>query len=64
MDDVITVTDDEIAAAILTLIEKQKMIAEGAGATPLAAVMAGKLPTLRARRCAASFPAATSMSPF
>ena len=50
VDDVITVTDDEIAAAILTLIEKQKMIAEGAGATPLAAVMAGKLPHLAGKK--------------
>ena len=50
VDDVITVTDDEIAAAILTLIEKQKMIAEGAGATPLAAVMAGKLPHLKGKK--------------
>ena len=50
VDGVITVTDDEIAAAILTLIEKQKMIAEGAGATPLAAVMAGKLPHLKGKK--------------
>ena len=50
VDDVITVTDDEIAAAILTLIEKQKMIAEGAGATPVAAIMAGKLPQLKGKK--------------
>lgn len=44
VDDIVTVTDDEIAAAILALIEKQKLIAEGAGATAVAAVMFDKLP--------------------
>ena len=32
VDEVVTVTDDEIAAAILALLEQQKMVAEGAGA--------------------------------
>lgn len=44
VDDVVTVSDDEISTAILTLIEKQKMVAEGAGAAPLAAVMFNKVP--------------------
>lgn len=44
VDGVVTVTEDEIAAAVLTMIEKQKMIAEGAGAASVAAVMAGKIP--------------------
>ena len=44
VDDIVTVTEDEIATAILTLIEKQKLIAEGAGATPVAAAMFNKLP--------------------
>ncbi len=44
VDDVVTVSEDEIAAAILTLLEKQKVIAEGAGAVAAAAVMSGKLP--------------------
>ncbi len=44
VDDVLTVTEDEIAVAILALIEKQKLIAEGAGAVALAAVMADKIP--------------------
>lgn len=44
VDEVVTVSDDEISTAILTLIEKQKMVAEGAGAAPLAAVMFNKLP--------------------
>lgn len=44
VDDVVLVSDDEVASAILALIEKQKMIAEGAGATAVAAVMFDKLP--------------------
>lgn len=44
VDDVVTVTEDEIATAILTLIEKQKLIAEGAGAVSVAAVMFDKIP--------------------
>lgn len=44
VDDMITVTEDEIATAILTLIEKQKLIAEGAGAVAVAAAMFGKIP--------------------
>ena len=43
VDDVVTVTDDEVSTAILALIEKQKMIAEGAGAVSLAAVMFDKI---------------------
>ncbi len=42
-DGILTVTEDEIAAAILALLEKQKMISEGAGAVGLAAVLAKKL---------------------
>ena len=44
VDDVVTVTDDEIATAILTLMERQKLVAEGAGAVSVAAVMFDKLP--------------------
>ena len=44
VDGIVTVTDDEIALAILTLLEQQKLIAEGAGAVPVAAVMNGKIP--------------------
>ncbi len=44
VDDIVTVSEDEIAAAILTLMEKQKLVAEGAGATPVAAALFGKLP--------------------
>lgn len=44
VDDIALVTDDEIASAILALIEKQKMIAEGAGAASVAAAMFDKFP--------------------
>lgn len=44
VDDVVTVTEDEIAAAILKLMEKQKLVAEGAGAVSVAAVMFDKIP--------------------
>lgn len=44
IDEVVTVNDDETAAAILALMEKQKLVAEGAGAVGVAAVMFNKLP--------------------
>ena len=44
VDDIALVTEDEIAASILALIEKQKMIAEGAGAVSVAAAMFNKFP--------------------
>ncbi len=44
VDDVVTVTDDEIAAAILALMEQQKLVTEGAGAISVAAAMFNKVP--------------------
>lgn len=44
VDDIVTVNDDETAAAILALMERQKVVAEGAGAVAVAAVMFHKLP--------------------
>ncbi|MCL1950164.1 MAG: threonine ammonia-lyase [Turicibacter sp.] len=44
VDEIVTVTEDEIATAILTLMEKQKLVAEGAGATAVAALLFNKLP--------------------
>ena len=44
VDDIVTVSEDEIAAAILSLMENQKLVAEGAGAVPVAAALFGKLP--------------------
>ncbi|MEF2794979.1 MAG: threonine ammonia-lyase [Hydrogeniiclostridium sp.] len=43
VDDVVTVTDDETATAVLALIEEQKLIAEGAGAVAVAAAMFNKI---------------------
>ena len=44
VDDIVTVTEGEISSAILALIEQHKLIAEGAGAVSVAAVMFDKLP--------------------
>ncbi|MBQ4361304.1 MAG: threonine ammonia-lyase [Lachnospiraceae bacterium] len=44
VDDMISVTEDEIAAAILALMEKQKLVTEGAGAVGMAAIMFDKIP--------------------
>lgn len=44
VDDIVTVSDDEISTAILSLIEQQKLVSEGAGAVSVAAAMFGKLP--------------------
>lgn len=44
VDGIVTVSDDEIAAAILMLMEKQKLVAEGAGAVAVAATMYNKIP--------------------
>ena len=44
VDEIVTVTEDEISTAILALVEQHKMIAEGAGAVSVAAVMFDKLP--------------------
>ena len=44
VDKIVTVTEDEIAAALLTLMEKEKIVSEGSGALPVAAVMFNKIP--------------------
>lgn len=49
VDGIVTVTDDEISAAILTLLEQQKLIAEGAGAVPIAAVLFDKIPDIQGK---------------
>ena len=49
VDGIVTVTDDEIALAILTLLEQHKLIAEGAGAVPVAAVLTGKIPNIEGK---------------
>lgn len=42
VDEIVTVDDDEIAQAILLLMERGKMVAEGAGAASVAAIMSRK----------------------
>jgi len=50
LDRLVTVDEASIALAILRLIELEKSVVEGAGATPLAAFLCGKLDDLKGRR--------------
>lgn len=43
VDEIVTVSDDEISAAILALMEQHKLVTEGAGAVSVAAAMFGKI---------------------
>lgn len=52
VDDICTVTEDETAAAILMLLEKQKIMAEGAGATAVAAAYFNKFNLKGKKVCA------------
>lgn len=52
VDGMVTVSDDETAAAILALMEQQKLVAEGAGAVAVAAAMFEKLPLQGKKVCA------------
>ena len=54
VDEIVTVTESEIASAILTLMETQKTVAEGAGATSVAAAMFGKVDTEKKTVCLVS----------
>ncbi len=51
VDEIVTVDEDEISTAILTLMETQKTVAEGAGATAIAAVMFDKIKTKNKKVC-------------
>ena len=44
VDEIVSITDDEVSSAILALIEQHKIIAEGAGAIAVAAAMLNKFP--------------------
>ncbi len=44
VDDIVAVSEEEIAHAVHLLLENEKVLAEGAGAVPLAALLAGRLP--------------------
>lgn len=50
VDRVVPVTENEISLAILRMLEIEKLVVEGAAATPLAALLAGKLPELRGQK--------------
>ncbi len=51
LDDIVTVSEDEICAAILALIEHHKLASEGAGAVSVAAAMFGKYPVTGKKVC-------------
>ena len=44
LDEVVTVSDDEISQAIVLLLERTKLLVEGAGAAAVAALLAGRVP--------------------
>ncbi len=50
VDDIVTVSEEEIASSILYLLEKEKTVVEGAGAVGVAALMHHKLPGLEGKR--------------
>ncbi len=52
VDSFISVDDEEIASAILFLLEKQKLVVEGAGAVGVAALLHNKLPHLKGKKVA------------
>ena len=52
VDEIISVDDEEIASAILYLLEKQKLVVEGAGAVGVAALLHNKLPNLKNKKIA------------
>jgi threonine dehydratase len=43
VDEIILVAEDQIAAAVLLLLERKRILAEGAGAVPLAALLSGSI---------------------
>jgi threonine dehydratase len=51
VDQTVTVTEEQIAVAILRLVELEKSVVEGAAATSLAACLSGKLSSLSDKRC-------------
>ncbi len=52
VDQVVTVEEDQIAQAMVLLLERRRVVAEGAGALGLAALISGALPELAGRRVA------------
>ena len=52
VDNIISVDDEEIASAILYLLEKQKLVVEGAGAVGVAALLHNKIPNIKSKKIA------------
>jgi threonine dehydratase len=50
VDDIVTVDEEEIANAILLLLEREKTVGEGAGAVTLAALINGRIPRAKGRK--------------
>jgi threonine dehydratase len=50
VDEMVTVSEQEIANAILVMLEEEKTVAEGAGAISVAALLAGKIPGIEGER--------------
>jgi threonine dehydratase len=44
VEEIVLVDDDDIVSAVFALLERKKVLAEGAGAAPLAALLSGKVP--------------------
>jgi threonine dehydratase len=55
IDKIVTVSEDELALAILRIVELEKGVVEGAAATPLAAFLSGGLAELAGKRVALAF---------
>jgi len=53
VDDIVLVSEDEIATAVLFLLERQKSLAEGAGAVAVAALLAKKVPDIVGKKVCA-----------
>lgn len=49
VDEIVSVTSDEIANAIMLMLEIEKLVVEGAAATPLAALLNNRLPQLKGK---------------
>lgn len=53
VDDIVTVSEEQIANGILTLLEQEKTVAEGAGAASVAALLADAVPNIQGKRVCA-----------
>ena len=53
VDDIVTVREDDIANAVMELLEREKTLAEGAGAVSFAALRSGCVPVNRGRKVVA-----------